>query len=424
VGGYWVTVLLLGVLVLLNAVFAGSEIALISLREGQLRQLERRGGAGAELLVRLAKDPNRFLATTQIGITLAGFLASATAALSLAEPLAPVFAFLGGAAKPVAVGVITLALTFVTLVLGELAPKRVAMQYALGWALVVARPLDWLSRLSRPAVLALGRTTDLVVRIVGADPNVTREELSPAELREVVASLRDLNPEQRAIITGALDIHERLLREVLVPRRAVFMLAAETPVAKARADLAASGHSRAPVVRDGDLDTAVGVVHLKDLLDDGTTLAEVLRAPVVFPNAVRVADALRRLRDEREHFALIANEHGAIDGIVTLEDLLEEVVGEIYDETDPDVVAVRTQPGGELVLPGTFPVHDLPGIGVEIQDAPDIEYATIAGLVLAVLGQIPSEPGDRAELTEWIIEVTAIDGKAITEVRLLRRPAA
>ena len=140
--GYWVNLVLVGVLIVLNALFAGSEIALISLREGQLKQLERRRGAGARTLERLARDPNRFLATIQIGITMAGFLASATAAVALAEPLAPTFAFLGGAAEPVAIAVVTLALTFLTLVFGELAPKRLAMQYALRWSLLVAQRSD------------------------------------------------------------------------------------------------------------------------------------------------------------------------------------------------------------------------------------------------------------------------------------------
>lgn len=178
---------------------AGSEIALISLREGQLRQLERRGGAGARTLVRLARDPNRFLATIQIGITLAGFLASATAAVSLTEPLAPMFGFLGGAAEPVAIAVVTLVLTFVTLVFGELAPKRLGMQYALRWALLVARPLDLLSRLTRPVVWALSKTTNQTVRVFGGDPNAAAEQLSQEELRDLVARHRGLNPEQRTI---------------------------------------------------------------------------------------------------------------------------------------------------------------------------------------------------------------------------------
>lgn len=419
--GYWVNIFLVGVLVVLNAVFAGSEIALISLREGQLRQLERRTGKGARTLVRLARDPNRFLATIQIGITLAGFLASATAAVALAEPLAPAFSFLGGAAEPVAIALVTLVLTFLTLVFGELAPKRLAMQYAQRWALLVARPLDGLSRVSRPAVWALGKTTDLTVRVFGGNPNAAKEQLSPAELRDLVAGHRGLTAEQRTIITGALEIHERLLREVLRPRRTVFTVRADQPTAQARVALANSGHSRAPLVRDGHLDDVIGVVNLRDLLDDTKPLTQVARPPMVFPDTVRVSDALRRFKDAREQFALVANEHGAIDGIVTLEDLLEEIVGEIYDETDRDILAVQTEPDGALLLAGTFPIHDLPDLGVEIRDAPAGDYATIAGLVLAALGRIPDKPGDQITLTDWTIEVSSIDGNAITAVRLRQR---
>ncbi len=420
--GYWFNIVLVGVLVVLNALFAGSEIALISLREGQLRQLERRGGAAARTLVRLARDPNRFLATIQVGITLAGFLASATAAVSLAEPVAPLFGFLGGAAEAVAIALITLILTFITLVFGELAPKRLAMQYAQRWALTVARPLDFLSRVSRPAIWVLGRTTNLVVRVFGGNPHADKEQLSPEELRDLVAGHRGLNAEQRTIITGALEIHERLLREVLVPRRAVFTMRATIPIAEARAALAESGHTRAPVVRDGHLDDVIGVVTLRDLLDDDRELADVARPPLVFPDSVRVSDALRRFKDEREQFALVANEHGAIDGIVTLEDLLEEIVGEIYDETDPDVMAVQTRPDGALLLPGTFPIHDLIDVGVELVDRPEGDYATIAGLVLTALGRIPTAPGDKVVLTEWTIEVTEIEHHAITGVQLRSHP--
>jgi len=420
--GYWFNIILVGVLVVLNAVFAGSEIALISLREGQLKQLERRGGAAARTLVRLARDPNRFLATIQVGITLAGFLASATAAVSLAEPVAPLFSFLGGAAEAVSIALITLILTFVTLVFGELAPKRLAMQYAQRWALTVARPLDFLSRASRPAIWVLGATTDLVVRVFGGNPNADKEQLSPEELRDLVVGHRGLNAEQRTIITGALEIHERLLREVLVPRRAVFTIRAALPIAEARAALAETGHTRAPVVRDGHLDDVIGVVTLRDLLDDDRVLADVARPPLVFPDSVRVSDALRRFKDEREQFALVANEHGAIDGIVTLEDLLEEIVGEIYDETDPDIMAVQTQPDGALLLPGTFPIHDLTDLGVEMRDRPDGDYATIAGLVLTALGRIPTAPGDTVELAEWTIEVTSVEHHAITGVQLRHIP--
>lgn len=421
VDGYGWTVALVAVLVLLNAVFAGSEMALISLREGQLRALERDDRASAKTLVRLARDPNRFLATIQIGITLAGFLASATAAVSLAEPLVPALSFLGGAANPVAIALVTVVLTFLTLVFGELAPKRLAMQYAMRWALLVARPLHVLSAASRPAVWALSASTNLVVRLFGGKPEPESEQMSAEELRELVSAQRGLNAEQRMIITGALEISERRLREVLVPRRSVVTLAAETDVPSARAELAASGHSRAPVARGGHLDDVVGVVHLRDLLDDDAKLVDVARTPMVFPDSVRVSDALRRFKAEREQLGLVVDEHGAVDGIITLEDLLEEIVGEILDETDRDVMAVRSGADGSLVLPGTFPIHDLVDLGVELADPPEGDYATVAGLVLVVLGRIPEGPGDRITIPGWSIEVLKVEHHAITSVRLRRR---
>ncbi|GGP77584.1 hemolysin family protein [Saccharothrix coeruleofusca] len=422
--GYGFTLALVAVLVLLNAVFSGSEMALISLREGQLRALERDGRAGARTLVKLARDPNRFLATIQIGITLAGFLASATAAVALARPVVPLLSFLGGAADAVAVALVTVVLTFLTLVFGELAPKRLAMQYSLRWALLVARPLDLLSTISRPAVWTLSASTNAVVRLLGGKPEAESEQMSPEELRELVSAQRGLNTEQRMIINGALEIHERRLREVLVPRRAVMTLAAETDVAAARAELAESGHSRAPVARGGHLDDVIGVVHLRDLLDDSALLVDVARPATVFPDSLRVSDALRRFKAEREQLALVVDEHGAVAGMVTLEDLLEEIVGEIYDETDRDVMAVRSTADGSLVLPGAFPVHDLVDLGVELPEAPEGDYATIAGLVLVLLGRIPERPGDRVSVSGWTIDVLGVEHHAITSVRLRQQAPA
>ncbi|MEU9884846.1 hemolysin family protein [Sphaerisporangium sp. NPDC051011] len=416
--GYWFQLVLVIVLVIINAIFAGSELALISLREGQLRRLEQKG-AGGRALVRLARDPSQFLATIQLVITLSGFLASATAAVTLSEPLVPLLGFLGAAADPVAIVLVTIALTFLTLVFGELAPKRVAMQRAETWALVVARPLSLIATVSRPVVWALAKSTDLAVRLMGGDPSRHREEISSDEIRELVAAHRGFTPEQRLIISGAVEISERVLRKVLVPRRDVFTLDAEAPTAHAARLLAASGHSRAPVVRDGTLEGAVGIAHLRDLLTDesGRTAAAVARPPLLLPDSLPVSDALRRFKGERQQFALVIDEYGAVDGIVTLEDLLEEVVGEIYDETDDDVMEVHREADGSMLLPGAFPMHDLPDLDVHLEDRPDGDYTTVAGLVLALLGRVPTAPGERVALGGWQMTVVAIDRHAITRIR-------
>ncbi|MDX6741975.1 hemolysin family protein [Actinocorallia sp. A-T 12471] len=418
----WNIVLVL-VLVGANAVFAGSEIALVSLREGQLRSLERRKGRSAKALVRLARDPNRFLATIQVGITLAGFLASATAAVTLSRPLVEPLGFLGGAANAVAIALVTLVLTFLTLVLGELAPKRLAMQRAEGWALLVARPLDLLATLTRPVVWALGKATDGVVRILRGDPKAAKEQLGAEELRDLVAGQRGLTAEQRTIITGALDIHDRTLRSVLRPRPQVFVLRADLPVAEARTALAESGHSRAPVAAARHVDDIVGVANLRELITaDGTLpVARACRPALTLPESLKVAAALRTFRVERQQFALVIDEYGTVAGIVTLEDLLEEIVGEIYDEHDRDVLAVAADDGA-LVVPGSFPLHDLPDVGVRLSHQGNADYTTVAGLVLALLGRIPDEPGDTVRAEGWELEVTGLDRHAISSVRI--RPSA
>ncbi len=420
--GYAGQLLLVGVLVLLNALFAGSEMALVQLRDAQLQRLERTSRGGA-VLARLARDPNRYLATIQIGITLAGFLASATAAVSLAEPLVEPLGFLGGAARPAAIVLVTVALTFVTLVLGELAPKRIAMQRAEGWALVAARPLNVLATVSRPAVWLLSKATDLVVRLAGGDPKAQREEVSTEEIRDMVAAQQDFSAEQRMIISGAFEIADRILREILVPRRDVLTLPVDMPAREALRQLMATGHSRAPVVGPAGLDDVAGVVHLRDLVDaDGPVQAHA-RTGLFLPETLRVSDALRQLRLERQQLALVVDERGAIDGIVTMEDLIEEVVGEIYDETDRDVESVVHEPDGALIVPGSFPVHDLPDIGFDGETEEEGDYTTVAGMVLAKLGHIPTEPGEVVSLSLFHAEVTEVTGRAITQLRLRPRTA-
>ena len=402
------------VLVVVNAAFAGTELAMVSLREGQLQRLERQSAAGA-LLARLAREPNQFLATIQIGITLAGFLASAAAAVSLAAPLVEPLGFLGGAAEPVSVVVVTLVLAYFTLVFGELAPKRVAMQKAERWGLVMARPLAFSAKLTRPVVWLLSRSTDLAVRLMGGDPSVQREEVTEEELRDMVAVQPTFTPEQRRIIDGAFEIAERTLDEILVPRRDVFVIDGSWSGREALARLAESGHTRAPVGTAGSLDHVIGVAHLRRLLDAGEeSVSTVVAEMPMFPDSLTALRALRQLQVGRVQMALVVDEHGGAAGIITVEDLVEELVGEIYDETDPDVATVVREADGTIVLPGRFPIHDLPDIGVEL---PDGDYNTIAGLVMDLLGHIPSA-GDETNANGWLLRVRAMRGRAVTEVSL------
>jgi putative hemolysin len=413
----WVEIGLVLLLVVINAGFAGSEVALISLREGQLRRLEQEGGTG-RLVAQLARDPNQFLSTIQIGITLAGFLASAAAAVSLAEPLIPLLGFLGRAAEPAAVVLVTVVLTYVTLVVGELAPKRIALQRPEGWARRAARPLRVVSIVTRPAVWLLSRSTDVLVRLAGADPSRQRAAVTEEEVRDMIAAGGVFRPDQRRILAEAIEIAGRRLSDVLVPRRDVVALPDDTPVPEALRVLVGTTHGRAPVYR-GDLDDVLGLVTLQDLVGAEGRVAECVRPVVALPESMGVLDALRRLQAEREQLAIVLNEYGGTDGIVTVEDLLEELVGEIYDEFDPDSRDLQPEPDGSIALPGQFPVHDLPDLGVSLPEGP---YATVAGLILKRLGRIPAE-GDAVEVDRWRLEVLEMERRAIVQVRLVPLPA-
>jgi putative hemolysin len=404
------------VLIVVNAAFAGSEVALISLREGQLRRLEAEGGRG-RLVAQLARDPNQFLSTVQIGITLAGFLASAVAAVSLAEPLVEPLAFLGEWAEPAAIVLLTVVLTFLSLVVGELAPKRIALQRPEGWAKLAARPLAVTTTVTRPLVWLLSGSTDLLVRLAGGDPDAQREAVTEEEVRDMIATQASFPPEQRTILVGALEMTERHLRDVLVPRREVVALPADLDVEDAVRRLVASTHVRAPVYR-GDLDDVAGVAHLVDLVGASGRISDHCRPALALPESVGVLEVLRRMQRERQQLAIVINEYGGTEGIITIEDLLEELVGEIYDEFDRDVSAVQHEPGGAMVLPGSFPVHDLPDLGVELPEGP---YTTVAGLVLARLGHLPAA-GEQVEVGGWQLEVLEVDRNAIQRLRL--RPAA
>jgi putative hemolysin len=412
----WPQITLILLLILVNAIFAGTELALISLREGQLQRLEARGGSGA-VLAKLARDPNRFLATIQVMITLAGFFASASAAVTLSEPLAQSLDFLGDAADIVAIVVVTLIIAYLTLVLGELAPKRLAMQRAERWGLVTARPLSFIATVTKPVVWLLSRSSDLVVRLLGGDPSQHGEEVTKEEIRELVISQSGFSAQQRVIISGAFDISERTLREILRPRREVVVLGQDIAASEGVGLLLASGHSRAPVAVEADLDHVVGVVHLRDLIGRSETVGELAVAPLIFPETVKALVALREMQHSRQHLAVVISEHGAGEGIVTIEDLIEELVGEIYDESDRDVLSVERLPDGSLELPGRFPIHDLIDVGV---DLPDGDYTTIAGLILDALGRVPTQPGDVVTIRGWEATVLAVEERAITRVGLRR----
>jgi putative hemolysin len=410
----WVQLTILTLLILFNGILAGSEMALVSLRESQARRLGERGRRGRALR-RLHGDPNRFLSATQIGITLAGFLASAAAAVTLADELSVRLDFLGSWASPVSVVAVTAILTFFTLVLGELTPKRIAMQRAESWSLAVARPLSVFSTLTWPLVWVLGASTDLVVRLLGVSPQRRTQAITEEEFRDMVAASGDFTAAEREVISGALEVGSRTLGQVLRPRGEVFTLDGDLEADEALRRLAAAGHTRAPVVGPRGLDDLQGIVHMRDMVGAGGKVAALVQPAPVFPETLGALEALGQLQEERQQMAVVLNEHLMAEGIVTLEDLLEEIVGEIWDEMDRDFKTVQKGPAGILVLPGSFPVHDLDDLGIDIPPGP---YSTLAGAILSGLEKLPPKIGDHVVAGSYRLEVVDVRRMKITRVRV------
>ncbi len=392
-------------LVLVNALLSGSEIAFLTVRQARLSKGERESRSG-HALASLAADPNRFLATVQVGVTLTGFLAAATAAVALAEPLARSLGVLGAAAEPTAVLLVTLGVTLFTLVVGELAPKRLAMQSPERWSLRASRPLSAAAWVATPVIWALSRLTDRVVALLGGDPAKVRERVTRSEIRELVSEPALYTGAQREIIHGALRFTERTLREVLVPRPDIVALPDELPAHEGLRLLVEAGHSRAPVYRER-LDAANRQVSVLSLVGRDGRVADHATTVLALPDTLEVVEALRTLQANRQQLSLVVDEYGGVAGLVTVEDLVEELVGEIRDEHDREVEGVRETAGGGMSLPGRYPVHDLPTLGIE---PPATEATTVGGLVAERLGRLP-EPGDTIEL----------DGRRVTVESLRRR---
>lgn len=401
--------------VLVGGVFAGTEIALVSLREGQLDQLERRGGRGARVAA-VARDPNRFLAAVQIGVTVAGFFSAAYGASTLAPDVAPLLTGLGlpeGAADTVALVVLTLLVAYLSLVLGELVPKRIALQRSAGVAVLVGPPLDRFATLMRPVVWFLSLSTNAVVRLFGGDPHAVSEDMSDEELRYLVDQHQGLDPAERRILTDVFDAGDRSLREVMRPRADVTTVHADATVRDVLTVVQQSPYSRYPVVGDSS-DDVRGFLHVRDLLgvDGDARVGDLARDIEFLPATNRVLPSLAAMRAGRNHIAVVVDEYGGTDGIVTLEDLVEELVGEIDDEYDP-VHPTADAAGYDA---GLTIEEFADRSGVPLEDGP---YETAAGYILHRLGRL-AEVGDRVAADGHEVVVTQVDGNRITRVQIGR----
>jgi putative hemolysin len=418
VNGVGWDILLVLAVILIGGFFAAAEMALVSLREGQVRSLSRRGKRG-QRTARLAQDPNRFLSSVQIGVTVATLLSGAFGAALLSNRLGNELSKVMPRAvgDPLAVLAVTLVIAFFTLVFGELAPKRIALQRSERVSMIAAPVVDRLAVLARPLVWTLSKSTNLVVSLVGGDPAASRGVMTEEELRDLVAGHQALSPDERHIVSEVFDAGKRQIREVLVPRTEVEFLPAAMPLKRA-ADIAEHArYSRFPVYQES-YDDVIGFVHARDLLDGRIDAAqrhvgEVCRPVKFLPISKTVLSALSEMRRDRAHLAIVVDEYGGTAGIVTLEDLVEELIGDIQDEYDSDVGGARQLRGGELEVDGLLNLDEFAEqTGLVLPEGP---YETVAGYLLAALGHLPAG-GESTEVAGRKLTVTQLDGRRISRV--------
>lgn len=419
--------LLIALFILIGGVFAAAEMALVSLRDSQVKQLSSRGRRG-QRVAELSASPNRFLSAVQIGVTLAGFLSAAYGGATLAALLSNALVSWGLPsqwAPGLSLVVVTVVISYFSIVIGELSAKRLAMQRAEAFSLALAPLVNAIAWVSTPLIWFLGKSTDLVVRILGGDPNASRKEVTDEELRAMVGSSATLGDEERQIVDEVFSAGEVSLRETMIPRTEVDFLDGSTPAHQAFRQVQDGSHSRYPVIGK-DADEVLGFVHVRDLaaLDavGATPVSQLVRPVLSLPQSMRILRALTEMRQHHQHLAIVSDEYGGTAGIVTIEDLIEELIGDITDEFDDE------RPTGETDIDGLVTLEDFASdYGYVLPEGP---YDTIAGFVMAQLGSLPSV-GDTCSVTlaaadqqqpagRFEIQVTELDARRAARLRLTR----
>lgn len=425
-------IVLIFVFLLIGAVFAGTELALVSLRGSQIEQMEQEDARGARV-AKIARDPNTFLSTVQIGVTLSGFLSASFGASSIAPFIIPVVEKWGvptGVANPLVTVVLTLVISYCSIVISEMVPKRIAMQKAEQISRAVVPAISAFATVCKPIIWLIGKNTNGIVRLLGFDPNETDSEVSDEELRVLVNSNSSLSKDERMILDDVFDASETIVAEVMRPRADVVFLDGDQPIPEAAAFVRDKPYSRYPVT-GRDFDDVLGFVHVRDLLDvrdpNAKVVADVVREGISLPGTSKLLPSLELLRKRGIHLAVVIDEYGGTDGIVTLEDMTEELVGDIRDEYD-----LPEEPGGERTartafvdgrasIEGGTTLEDFEDLtGIELEDGP---YETVAGYFLAHTGKM-GEVGDVLTSDDgYVMEVTKVDGRRIETIEVRKAGA-
>ena len=425
-------ILLIFVFLLLGSVFAGTELALVSLRGSQIDQMEQEDARGKRV-AKIARVPYTFLSTVQIGVTVSGFLSASFGESSISPFIVPVVEGWGvpsNVAAPLTTIVLTLVISYCSIVISEMVPKRIAMQRNEQIARAVVPAISAFAKVCRPIIWLIGKNTNGIVRLLGFDPNETESEVSDEELRVLVSSNTNLTKDERTILDDVFDASETIVAEVMRPRADVVFLDGDTPLADAAAQVRELPYSRYPVIGKS-FDDVLGFVHVRDLLDvrdpNAKTVADVTREGISLPGTSKLLPSLSLLRKRGIHLAVVIDEYGGTDGIVTLEDMTEELVGDIRDEYDlpedtpKDKLPTDVFVDGVATIDGGMTIEDFADLtGIELEDGP---YETVAGYFLAHSGKM-GEVGDHLVVDDaYTMTITKVDGRRIETIEVRKGTA-
>jgi putative hemolysin len=430
-----VDILILVLLTFLEGFFVAGEIALVSIRRSRVEQLVDEGSSGARRVRRLLDEPGRFLAVSQLGLTVIGFFASAYAAVSLVDQFSRFLVGLGisreGGADTIALIVVTVILALFTIIFAELVPKTLALANTERVAIALSLPIDFLSRALGPLIKLLTGITAAITRLFGADVS-NEAQITAEELRLIVERGGEqgvLEAEEEQMINSIIELGERRLHEVMIPRIAIVALPAAATLEEAIDKVVDEGHSRIPVYEES-IDEVVGILYAKDLLPflksssgPRPAVRSLLRPPVFVPESMTIDDLLHEFQRRKVHIAIVLDEYGGTAGLVTIEDLLEEIVGEIQDEYDTEEPMVVRLSEDEARVDGRADVDDLAelfDLNLGLEDAD--EYDTVGGLIYHRIGGVPS-PGDRIDVDGLTLTVESTDGRRVGKVLVVRRRA-
>lgn len=417
--------LLILVLVLVNAFFAASEMAIVSINKNKVSILAEEGNIKAKYLLKLLNEPSRFLATIQVGITLAGFLASASAATNVSKHLSFILGkFNIPGSDQISVVVITILLAYVTLVFGELFPKRIALQKAEPIAMFVVKPILFISKITSPFVKMLTTSTNILVKVSGLNLDNLEEKVSEEEIRSMIKVGEEngvINEIEKDMIDGIFKFDDTLAKEIMTPRRNVFALELNTPIEELVNRISEEQYSRIPVY-ETDVDNIVGVLYMKDLfakLKNGDVksinIKEMLRISYFVPETKNIDALFRELQNTKNHMAILIDEYGGFSGIVTIEDLIEEIMGNIFDEYDECIDDIKKVDSNSYLVNGLITIDEVnENLNIKL---PSEDIDTIGGFVVNLLGTIPKENDDSIiEYNNLIFKIEKVNEKRVEEL--------